>query len=289
MSSPAARASTSTKRFELQEYDLATTLASGQAFRWRERAGVWDGVIGARWVRLRQDGKYLHAETAVPTSDWSWLRDYLQLDVDIAGVLATFPDDAPMRAAVKSCRGLRLIRQPAWETLSAFISSSNKQIVQIEQINHALAGRLGESLSVLPDAAAAFAFPTAKRVAISSEAELRACKLGYRAPYLLQSARMVAGGEVDLAAIKTMSYAVARAELMRLPGVGPKVADCVLLFGYGFPEAFPVDVWVMRALRELYFPRRKPTAQRLSRFARTHFGPHAGYAQQYLFHYMRTR
>ena len=275
--------------FSIRDYDLAATLGCGQAFRWRKRDGVWEGVIGARWVRLRQDGKYLHAETAVPTSDWSWLRDYLQLDVDIAAVLATFPDDAPMRAAVQSCRGLRLLRQPLWECLAGFISSSNKQIVQIAQINHALAERLGERVPVLPGASPAFVFPSAAHIVDAGVAPLRDCKLGYRAPYLLQSARMVAGGEVDLAAIKTMSYAVARAELMRLPGVGPKVADCVLLFGYGFPEAFPVDVWVMRALRELYFPRRKPTAQRLTRFAHTHFGPHAGYAQQYLFHYMRTR
>lgn len=113
--------------------------------------------------------------------------------------------------------------------------------------------------------------------------------MGFRAPYLRESARMVADGEINLDALHSMSALEARAELLRFPGVGRKIADCVLLFAYGFPDAFPVDVWVMRALRELYFPRRRPNRARLERFIDTHFGRHAGYAQQYLFHYMRTR
>ena len=113
--------------------------------------------------------------------------------------------------------------------------------------------------------------------------------MGFRAPYLLATARLIAGGQFDLARLQALPVEVARAELMQLPGVGRKIADCVLLFAYGFESAFPVDVWVMKALRQLYFPRRKASLQRLHRFAATHFGPRAGYAQQYLFHYMRTR
>ena len=113
--------------------------------------------------------------------------------------------------------------------------------------------------------------------------------MGFRAPHLLAAARQIAEGKFDLNQPRHLPLAEARAELMKLRGVGGKIADCVLLFAYGFDGAFPVDVWVERALRRLYFPRRRVTAKRLRHFAATHFGPHAGHAQQYLFHYMRTK
>ncbi len=113
--------------------------------------------------------------------------------------------------------------------------------------------------------------------------------MGFRAPSLLAAAQQIASGKFKLEKIREMNYAEARQELMTLRGVGGKIADCVLLFGYGFDTAFPVDVWIERALQELYFPRRRASEKRLRHFAATHFGPHAGYAQQYLFHYMRTK
>jgi N-glycosylase/DNA lyase len=112
--------------------------------------------------------------------------------------------------------------------------------------------------------------------------------MGFRAPSLHAAARQIADGSFDLEKIRTLDPTAARAELMRLRGVGGKIADCVLLFGYGFDSAFPVDVWIERALQELYFPRRRARDQRLRKFAATYFGPHAGYAQQFLFHYRRT-
>jgi N-glycosylase/DNA lyase len=133
------------------------------------------------------------------------------------------------------------------------------------------------------------AFPSAEKIALLTEADLRACKMGFRAPHLLITARQIADGKFQLEKIRAMKYPEARAELMKLRGVGGKIADCVLLFAYGFDSAFPVDVWVERALRQLYFPRRRVTEKQLLHFAATHFGPHAGYAQQYLFHYMRTK
>ena len=134
-----------------------------------------------------------------------------------------------------------------------------------------------------------FSFPTPQKIAALTEAQLRACKMGFRAPNLLAAARQIAEGKFDLEKIRRLDYAEARAELMKLRGVGGKIADCVLLFAYGFDSAFPVDVWIERALQRLYFPRRRASGPRLRRFAATHFGPHAGYAQQYLFHYMRTK
>jgi N-glycosylase/DNA lyase len=113
--------------------------------------------------------------------------------------------------------------------------------------------------------------------------------MGFRAPSLLAAARQVAEGILDLEKIRNLPLPEARAELMKLRGVGGKIADCVLLFAYGFDSAFPVDVWIERALRQLYFPRHRVSGKKLRHFAATHFGPRAGYAQQYLFHYMRTK
>jgi len=118
---------------------------------------------------------------------------------------------------------------------------------------------------------------------------LRACKMGFRAPHLLGAARQITDGKFNLNLPRLLPLAEARAELMKLNGVGSKIADCVLLFAYGFDEAFPVDVWVERALRQLYFPRGRMSEKQLRHFIATHFGPHAGYAQQYLFHYIRTK
>ena len=278
-----------TKTFALRDYDLAATVTSGQAFRWQSHEQGWVGVIGNHWVRLHQGPGSIIAETAHPVPDWHWLAHYLQADVDWSGVVRTFPDDEPMRAAVAACRGLRLLRQDPWECLASFILSSTKQIVQIRQIVALLCERYGEPLTVAPACPPAFAFPCPARLARATEAELRACKMGFRAPYLLATARLVAGGQFDLARVQSLPLEIARTELMQLPGVGRKIADCVLLFAYGFQSAFPVDVWVIKALRQLYFPRRRVSPPRLHRFAATHFGPCAGYAQQYLFHYMRTK
>jgi len=275
--------------FAVKNYDLAATLASGQAFRWRSIDDVWEGIVAGRWVRLHQQHDSILAETVLAGSGWQWLLHYLQLDVDLAAVLDAFPKDAPMMAAAEACRGLRLLRQDPWECLASFICSSNKQIVQIQQIVELLCQRFGEPVEVPPGRELAFAFPTIASIAEVSESDLRACKMGFRAPYVLGTAQMIGRGELDLEKLRDLPLAQARAELLKFPGVGRKIADCVLLFAYGFPTAFPVDVWVMKALRELYFPRRRVKLKRLHHFSETHFGPHAGYAQQYLFHYMRTR
>lgn len=270
----------------VREYDLAATLDSGQVFRWQRTGGAWTGVLGRHSLHLAQTADGIRARAGAPVADWGFLRDFLQTELDLAAVLRVFPDDAPMLAAVGSCRGLRLLRQDPWECLASFILSSTKQIVQIRQIVALLCERFGEPVL---GGDSLHSFPSPQRLAACSEAELRACKMGFRAPSLLAAAHAIAGGKINLDAIRTLEYAAARAELMKLRGVGGKIADCVLLFAYGFDSAFPVDVWIERALQELYFPRRRASEKRLRHFAATHFGPHAGYAQQYLFHYMRTK
>jgi N-glycosylase/DNA lyase len=299
--------------FPARDYDLAATLDSGQAFRWQRDGDAWQGVLGKHFLRLTQTPDGIYAQAAAPVTNWNFLHEFLQSDVNLTAILKTFPDDEPMRAAVAACRGLRLLRQDAWECLASFILSSTKQIVQIRQIVGLLCERFGEPVLVgravlgpppiankdalvYHDSAqrtarstSTFTFPTPQRLAACSEKELRDCKMGFRAPSLLAAAQRIAAGDFDLEKIRTLDYAAARAELMTLRGVGGKIADCVLLFGYGFDSAFPVDVWIERALQELYFPRRRASEKRLRKFAATHFGPRAGYAQQYLFHYMRTK
>jgi N-glycosylase/DNA lyase len=278
----------STKTFLVRDYDLPSTLSSGQAFRWRPFEGKWVGVIGRHWVQLHPNGSTIRAETAGAVSDWGWLSDYLQLETDLSAVLQGFPEDEPMRAAIGACRGLRLLRQDPWECLASFICSSTKQIVQIQQIVSLLCERHGEKVATPPGHAGEHAFPSAMTLASVTETELRACKMGFRAPYLLKTAQQVAEGELDLASLHEMPVELARECLMRMPGVGRKIADCVLLFAYGFQSAFPVDVWVMKALQQLYFRRRRVNLKKLQRFSAEYFGPYGGYAQQYLFHYVRT-
>ncbi len=301
-----ARPTVSEILLHVRDYDLAATLDSGQAFRWQKQNDAWIGVIGKHSLRLMQTPGGIHATTAVPVENWDWLRQFLQTDIDLAAVLKTFPDDEPMRAAVAACPGLRLLKQDPWECLASFILSSTKQIVQIRQIITLLCERYGEPcggdassqkcggdapspVACTGGVTATRSFPTPQRLAACTEAELRACKMGFRAPSLLATAREIAEGRFDLERIRHLPHAEARAELMKLRGVGGKIADCVLLFAYGFDSAFPVDVWIERALQRLYFPRRRASEKRLRRFAATHFGPHAGYAQQYLFHYIRTK
>lgn len=268
-----------------RDYDLAATLDSGQVFRWQQIGSEWHGVLGPHSLRLSQGENGIRARAGAPVSDWNFLRHFLQIESDLAAILKSFPDDAPMNAAVSASPGLRLLRQDPWECLASFILSSTKQIVQIRQIVALLCERFGDATA----GGGTKSFPTPQRIAAATEAELRACKMGFRAPSLHAAARAIDAGKFDLEKIRLLDYATAREELMSLRGVGGKIADCVLLFGYGFDTAFPVDVWIERALQELYFPRRRASDKRLRKFAATHFGPHAGYAQQYLFHYMRTK
>lgn len=268
--------------FDVSNFDLAATLTSGQAFRWRRAGEEFVGVVAGRIVRLKQAHKDAPIHARCTGTGDSFLREYLQIDFDLQAAIATFPNDPPMLAAIEACRGLRLLRQDHWETLASFILSSTKQIVQIQQIVEALCRCYGNEID-----ADYFSFPTAERLAGLSEANLRSCKMGFRAPYLLETAKIVASGQLDLQAVQRMPLETARAALCELPGVGEKIANCILLFAYDFPTAFPIDVWVEKALR-VYFRKPRAKRDRIEKLARTHFGPHAGLAQQYLFHYMRV-
>src|SRR5207249_317209 len=192
-----------------------------------------------------------------------------------------------MDAARQFCRGLRIIRQPKWECLATFICSSMKQVAHIRQISLALRKRLGDQREIGDHVV--YTFPSPQRLAKASERELRECALGYRAKNLRATARLVSSGKADLETWSVLPDAELRKRLCALLGVGPKIANCVMLFAYERLRAFPIDVWIERVLRQQYFPsRKKVTAQRLREFSETYFGEHGGYAQQYLFHHART-
>jgi N-glycosylase/DNA lyase len=263
--------------------DLDATLASGQAFCWiRHADGRWRGWIDGRPCLVWHHGEVLRA--VGPDLTHEAVSRYFGLDLPMREILASFPADPWLERARAFAPGLRVLRQDPWETVCNFICSSLKQIVQIAQINASLRQALGEPV----DPPHLYAFPTASRMARATEAQLRDCRLGFRARHLFVAARQVMQGEVSLEKIESMPTDKARETLLRLQGVGEKVANCILLFAYGRLEAFPIDVWVERVLRQLYFKgSNRVKVARLADFSRTHFGPHGGYAQQFLFHWVR--
>lgn len=264
--------------------DLAATLNSGQAFHWRAEGAGWVGAIGDQPAYLEQRGTVLRFSGASPDS----VRRYLALDHSLAEIIRAFPaDDERLSAAVSFAPGLRILRQARWECLASFITSSLKQVAHISQISHKLRERFGRSLAW--DGPAIWAYPSPKALAEAGENALRACGLGYRAKSLWLAAKALADGELDLETIALLTDEKALRALCQLHGVGDKIAKCVLLFAYERLASFPIDVWVERVLNEAYAPAgsKKWSRAEMITWASEHFGPYAGYAQQYLFHHAR--
>ncbi len=287
---------------------LAENLDGGQSFRWSyDEAGVWTGIWGDHIARVKIDSAGVVAIT-VPTSSpqsAAALRRYLGLDRDFAALADTLPwrSDPHLANCIAAFPGLRLPRQPFGETLLCFLCSATKQIVQIKEMvallamNHGaeITGRarpLGappqDSLTAQRSVPTFHALPTWDKLATIPEETLRKCLLGFRARYIAASARYIADRPGWLKETESLPYAAAKARLLELPGVGEKVADCVLLFGAGKLEAFPVDTWILKAMANRYGLTDWKPAQ-IVHFGRQHFGPLAGLAQQYLFAYERAQ
>jgi N-glycosylase/DNA lyase len=264
---------------------LAEILSGGQAFRWRRVAGtehVWQGTWADCHARLRAGAdESLEWSAPAPLAGRvaASLGDYLAADMDFVALTDALPwrTDAVLRERLAAWPGLRLLRQPLGETLLAFLCSSAKQIPHIAQLCERLAQRFGE-----PVWEGVRALPEWPRLAEIPEKDLRACGLGYRARFIHQVAQKLAAASGWAERLPRAPYPEAHAWLTALPGVGPKIADCVLLFGAGQFEAFPVDTWILRAMAERYGLRGWRPAQ-VAQFGRAHFGPLAGLAQQFLF------
>ena len=256
----------------LKCFSLGLILDCGQTFRWSESGGDWSGVAMGRELPLRQSADsllFLNTDESEVRSVWI---NYFDLNRDYTSICERLSSDEHFRQACSTYPGIRLLKQDEWETLCSFIISQNNNIPRIKGIISRLCENFGERLE-----GGSFSFPSAQRLAALSPEELAPLRAGFRNKYIIDAAQKVASGEVDLNALKDAPAQEIRESLMKIKGVGAKVAECTLLFGFGYVDAFPVDVWVRRVVGELY-PNGLPDCM----------SGVSGIAQQYLFHWRRN-
>ncbi|HME19353.1 MAG TPA: DNA glycosylase [Nitrososphaerales archaeon] len=292
-------------------FSLDYTLESGQVFRWENRGEWWYGVLSGGVLKAKQEGDSIRCVSSSDSMGGAFVRSYFRLDEQLEPVLGSIMRDETMALAVQKFYGLRLMKQEFWECLASFLLATNANIPRIKKMVSSVCSRFGETIEF--EGLKYSGFPQPERLAEAQVAELRDCGLGYRAPFLRRVAESVSRGAVEGGEVAMMDYEHARRALLTvlsgeklLLGVGPKVADCVLLYSCGKDEAFPIDVWIARELASSYpklvGPRvrkklsREPSGKLadreysdLSKAARAYFGRYAGYAQQYLYMLGRER
>ncbi len=258
----------------LRDFSLPEILDCGQCFRWQpveNDPDRWQGIAFGRQLLIEKVGEQdflFHCREEDFEQFW---QSYFDLNVDYSSIKNVLSNDPIMAEASTYAPGIRVLRQDGWEALCTFIISQNNNIKRIRGIVERLCTEFGEALE-----GGGYAFPTAERLAAATLEDLAPLRSGFRAKYLLDAARKVADGTVDLSSISDLPYEEAQATLRLIHGVGPKVADCALLFGFYRLDAFPMDVWMKRAMATLY-PQGFPEE----------LLPYRGIAQQYLFHYAR--
>ena len=271
-----------------QPFNLAASLESGQAHRWaypKAGDGWYTGVIRGDLVRIRQTPEAVEFQCAPsPAADMATrLASYFRLDDDIERIYADINRDPRVAAMVERYPGLRVLRTEPWECLVAFICSANNNIQRIHHMMETISEAFGSPVSL--NGCTRYTFPQPADLVEAGEMELRRLGLGFRAPYVHLASVAVLEGRLDLDALIEMPYLEAKAVLMERRGIGSKIADCIAVFSLEKLEAFPIDVWVRRALAEWYFPGQKAPPDRVMlEWAMEHFGQYGGYAQQYLFH-----
>jgi N-glycosylase/DNA lyase len=283
-------------------FSLEHTLRCGQLFRWEEMGDWWYGVVADHILKIRQIGDRLLFQGFPEDVNEAFIENYLRLDDDLPKILSEISRDEHVRKAVKLFHGLRLCRQEPWECLISYICATYKNIPAIKKMVHNISQQFGRKLSF--DGYEFYTFPKPTTLAQTSPKDLNSCGLGFRAERLQETAKILDHGNFSLENLKNQDYESAKRKLMSLPGVGPKVADCVLLFSLEKLEAFPVDVWMKRAATNLYANHFDPSfvnnvnskgsiSQKqyeiINGFGRTYFGRYAGYAQEYLFHLLRKQ
>jgi N-glycosylase/DNA lyase len=283
-------------------FSLEHTLDCGQLFRWEKLGDWWYGVVADRVIKIKQSDDRLMFQIFPETVNQGFIENYLRLDDNLPAILSEISKDEHMRKAIRLFCGLRISRQEPWECLISYICATYKSIPAIKKMINSISKRFGKKLTF--DGYDFYTFPKPTDLAQTSPKDLRSCGLGFRAERVLETAKIIDSGEFALEALKRLDYGKARRELLGLPGVGQKVADCVLLFSLEKLEAFPIDVWMKRAATNLYashfdssFIKRvssksSPTPKEyetISSFGREYFGRYAGYAQEYLFHLLRKQ
>jgi N-glycosylase/DNA lyase len=254
--------------------NLAATFDCGQCFRWNtDGRGGYVGVAMGRAARAREESGRIILSGEGETDMW---RGYFDLDRDYAAIRESIRVNDHMARAADFGAGIRILRQDKWEALCSFIISQCNNIPRIKQIIEKLCALYGEPLSL--DGDTYYAFPDAKRIAGLTETDLAPLKSGYRAKYILAAAREVSSGELDLDELSAREPDEAMERLLRLPGIGKKVAGCAMLFGLHMLDSFPVDTWMKKALAKYYDDGFDPKI----------FSPYAGIAQQYMFYYERS-
>jgi N-glycosylase/DNA lyase len=266
----------------VSDFDLEKTLSSGQVFHWSAAGRGFVGAISDSPVYVEQEGSLLR----ISGLEAERIRQYFALDHSLPEITRSFRKDPAMEEALEFGKGLRIIRQPVWECLGTFLTSAMKQVQHIRAISLSIRKRFGRKLPD-PDFEV-YSYPPPEVLATASLGDLLECRLGFRARNLLQTAKIVANGEIDLDYLRSLPTEEVRTALCKLPGVGEKIANCVLLFAYQRLNAVPIDVWIARVLKEVYFSDRPKVPMReLKLFSAEYFGTYAGYAQQYLFHHWR--
>jgi N-glycosylase/DNA lyase len=279
-------------------FNLDVTLCCGQVFRWDRKGDWWYGVADGKALKVRQ----VDGELEFTNADWKFVENYFGLNDDLQKIGSSIGRDGHIRKALHEFWGLRIIRQDPWECLISYICATYKNIPAIRHMLLGLSSRFGEK-TVL-DGMEFFTFPTPERLAVASAKDLLNCGLGYRAKYVQDTSKRIFENDFELESLRQLPYLQAKKQICSFAGVGPKVADCVLLFSLGKTEAFPVDRWVERVILNHYVEMLPlELAQKLQRreglsnseyaklnvFGREYFGEHAGYAQEYLYHYERVK
>jgi len=260
----------------VSDFDLFKIFECGQCFRWdADGNGVYTGVAMGRAARLRSAGGSVFISGTAEDFESVW-RGYFDLDRDYARIREQLCIDDFMRCATGFGEGIRILRQDRWEALCSFIISQCNNIPRIKKIISVLCHEFGEKLEFGGEKF--HNFPSAQRLAVLDSESLAPLRCGYRASYIISAARAVADGTLDLDALSGATVEAARAALKRLNGVGDKVADCVILFGLGILDSFPLDTWMKRAVAAFYGAGFDPAV----------FSPYAGIAQQYIFYYIRN-
>ena len=283
-------------------FSLEHTLDCGQLFRWQKIGDWWYGVSADNVIKLKQNQEGLIFETFPDTPNRKFIEGYLRLDDNLPSIFAKIGKDEHVREAIRRFCGLRLIRQEPWECLISYICATYKSIPAIKKMVNTISQCYGKRLTF--DGIDFYTFPKPADLAQLNCRNLRSCGLGFRAERVVETAKRVDSENLSLDALKRIDYVEAKRELLGLPGVGHKVADCVLLFSLEKLEAFPIDVWIKRAATNLYashfnssFIKRisgkgsitPKEYNTIAQFGREYFGNYAGYAQEYLFHFLRTQ